>query len=117
MPTTSKGLPYPSSSDHTRLWEHFQALAEALDAMIPYRVWTSDDLTVTYSGGAAGLTVTFPAGYFTAPPVVVAVGRDRVFSWGVGTITASTAELTGRRLDGTTTGSDTLRIIAIQLEA
>ena len=41
MPPTPGGIVYPNSSDHTRLWEHMQDLAEsvesaALAAWIPY---------------------------------------------------------------------------------
>jgi len=31
---TSKGITYPQSSDHTRLWEHLQTLATTADAII-----------------------------------------------------------------------------------
>ncbi len=31
MPTTPTGLVYPASTDHTRLWEHFQALATSAE--------------------------------------------------------------------------------------
>jgi|1185.fasta_scaffold03897_3 hypothetical protein len=31
---TSKGITYPQSSDHTRLWEHMQTLATGADAII-----------------------------------------------------------------------------------
>lgn len=31
---TSKGITYPQSSDHTRLWEHMQTLATTADAII-----------------------------------------------------------------------------------
>lgn len=34
MPTTPKGIVYPDSSGHTRLWEHLQALAETADAAV-----------------------------------------------------------------------------------
>lgn len=117
MPTTPKGLPYPSSSDHTRLWEHFQALAEAIDAIIPMRVWTSDDIAVNITNSAGAAEVTFPPGLFTQPPTVVACGRDRVFNVGVGAVTTTSASITVRRIDGTATGSDTLRVIAVQTDA
>jgi hypothetical protein len=32
MPTTPGGIVYPNSSDHTRIWEHLQDLAESIDA-------------------------------------------------------------------------------------
>lgn len=34
MPTTPQGIEYPDSSGHTRLWEHFQALAESVDDVV-----------------------------------------------------------------------------------
>lgn len=34
MPTTSLGITYPGSSDHTRLWEHFQTMANNINAIM-----------------------------------------------------------------------------------
>lgn len=34
MPTTPRGIVYPASSDHTRLWEHLQTLASTADAAV-----------------------------------------------------------------------------------
>ena len=34
MPTTPRGIVYPNSSDHTRLWEHLQETAETADAAV-----------------------------------------------------------------------------------
>ncbi|MCT2281552.1 hypothetical protein M3G91_28510 [Micromonospora chalcea] len=34
MPTTPLGIEYPSSVAHTRLWEHFQTLAEDVDELL-----------------------------------------------------------------------------------
>lgn len=52
MPTTAKGLVYPSSGDHTRIWEHLQNLATsietALDTLLPPGAWS----TYTPSWGA-----------------------------------------------------------------
>lgn len=33
MPQTPLGLTYPDDQGHTRLWEHFQTLAESVDAL------------------------------------------------------------------------------------
>jgi hypothetical protein len=35
MPDTARGLTYPASTGHTRLWEHYQALAEDVDIRLP----------------------------------------------------------------------------------
>lgn len=34
MPTTPRGIVYPASSEHTRLWEHLQATADSADAAL-----------------------------------------------------------------------------------
>jgi hypothetical protein len=34
MPSTPRGLTYPDAGAHTRLWEHFQALASSADTAI-----------------------------------------------------------------------------------
>lgn len=34
MGNTTLGIEYPDSTDHTRLWEHFQTMAEDVDALI-----------------------------------------------------------------------------------
>lgn len=34
MPDTTLGITYPASTDHTRLWEHFQEMAEDVDGLI-----------------------------------------------------------------------------------
>lgn len=34
MPNTTRGITYPASDAHTRLWEHFQTLASTADSAI-----------------------------------------------------------------------------------
>jgi hypothetical protein len=51
---TSKGIQYPQSTDHTRLWEHYQNLATTADAII---IGNKDVQAFTSSG-----TWTRPAG-------------------------------------------------------
>lgn len=60
MPTTASGIVYPDSDAHTRLWEHFQTLAESVDDALGadsdaglVSAWTDMDLTPD-----AGFTVT-----------------------------------------------------------
>lgn len=90
--TTNYALPYPESGDHTRTWEYWQGLADAVDALlynkflsvnadgsirtpgstrpVPY-AWAA--LKVTGQVTAATFTVqafTFPAGRFSVAPVL-----------------------------------------------
>jgi len=41
MPTTPRGIEYPASTAHTRLWEHFQTLADDVDGLLGLTVCTS----------------------------------------------------------------------------
>ena len=50
MATTSKGLRYPLSSDHTRLWEHFEALAADVDLRYPQTFDSDGGFPVAVSG-------------------------------------------------------------------
>jgi hypothetical protein len=34
MPETASGFVYPASTDHVRLWEHFQNLADSVDSVV-----------------------------------------------------------------------------------
>ena len=52
MPTTPLGITYPASTDHNRLWEHFQTLANKVDALMP--VAYSADLGATVTGISTG---------------------------------------------------------------
>jgi hypothetical protein len=55
MPDTTLGITYPPSTDHSRLWEHFQELAEDVDTLIAAdraardAAWTSYTPTITGS--------------------------------------------------------------------
>jgi hypothetical protein len=40
MPQTPTGIIYPDSAGHTRLWDHFQALADSVHAAIHGDAWT-----------------------------------------------------------------------------
>jgi hypothetical protein len=59
MATTSKGIRYPLSSDHKRLWEHFQNMAEDASAHVPTLLTTPDGgFPVGVTGATTAITVT-----------------------------------------------------------
>lgn len=94
--TTNFALPYPESGDHTRTWEYWQGLAEAVDSLLASKfayVGANGSIMITHGGqsrplpyamftwggniagtGAnlAGGTVNFPAGRFTFAPACMA---------------------------------------------
>lgn len=88
MPTTPRGITYPTSSEHTRLWDHLEAVATSADAAIgdavaglPKKILTGTSSipagTANGSGGTAiSVNVTFPPGSFTAAPIWVDVARN-----------------------------------------
>lgn len=57
MPQTSRGITYPASDGHTRLWEHFQTLANT----------TNDAITAAIAAAApvdsGGVTVPYLSGW------------------------------------------------------
>lgn len=66
---TPRGITYPESTDHTRLWEHIQEVAEDVDDILTIDRVQAEDTTSrttssnTYanaSGGAFSATVTVP---------------------------------------------------------
>lgn len=50
MPTTTKGIEYPASTGHTRIWEHLQDLATSADTAID-SAFTNTDVQVFTSSG------------------------------------------------------------------
>lgn len=58
MPATSLGLTYPDSTGHVRLWEHIQALADTVNAVLLAPVtlgaWTTFTLT---TAGSTNITI------------------------------------------------------------
>lgn len=80
MPTTPLGLTYPLSSEHTRLWEHLQNLAESADDAISLLVKRLGLVIATGSAvlsgsGASSYSAPFtwdyadPGTSFTADPI------------------------------------------------
>ncbi|MEV7263965.1 hypothetical protein AB0N38_10480 [Micromonospora aurantiaca] len=49
MPDTPLGITYPGSTGHTRLWEHFQTLAEDVDALLARKGWIAEGIRNTTS--------------------------------------------------------------------
>lgn len=71
MPSTASGLPYPTSTDTPDVPRDIKALADALEARLP-RASYAGALSVPVSNAvSATAAVTFPAGRFTAVPIVV----------------------------------------------
>lgn len=86
MQTTTRGLTYPEDTDHTRIWEHEQDLAEtanealdtldleiiALTATVPFAMAA---ITFNVAGSAAASysqAFTWPVGRFTQAPMSIA---------------------------------------------
>lgn len=38
MPTTPRGITYPASAGHTRIWEHLETIAETIDDALGWRI-------------------------------------------------------------------------------
>ena len=68
--TPTYGLPYPDAAAHTRTWEHWQAQAEAIDALLPKIVQAG---TVTITGGTGTASVVFDYPFAVAPVIVIGV--------------------------------------------
>lgn len=75
MPDTSLGITYPASTDHTRLWEHMQALADDVNALLLRRpVLQSGSLSVAFTAQVNVVTnLTFPVAFTAAPRLVCQV--------------------------------------------
>jgi hypothetical protein len=70
MPNTTKGWPYPASTDTPDVPRDMKALADKADASLPFAVAAG---TVTHTAASAAQTtvaVTFPVGRFTVAPII-----------------------------------------------
>lgn len=71
--TTAGGWPYVTPDDHPKEYPAAsQQLAEKIDA----RLVALPAAVATGTVSTAGVGVTFPAGRFTAPPIVTATGES-----------------------------------------
>ena len=106
MGTTPEGITYPDSTAHTRLWEHFQQLAEDVDDLIgPLRIEAGEASLPFSSTTTANVSVAFSTA-FSAPPLAIMVTAGNVAincSWA--SPSASGFIAYGRRLEGATQGS------------
>lgn len=94
MPDTPRGYTYPASTDHTRLWEHFQTLATDIDTDVATLVTASQsavDATARTTTSTTFTSVVSPANVlgvaFTAPAsgkVMLHMVCDLVTSGGAG---------------------------------
>jgi hypothetical protein len=90
---TSKGITYPESTDHTRIWEHIQEVATDVNGLITVdsneaedtssRTTTSTTFTDA-TGGAFSTTVTVPS----SGRVVVSIRSTQRNSGSLNTITS-----------------------------
>lgn len=69
MPETPLGITYPAETDHTRLWEHFQSLAESVDGVVGGAILTGTVECVGTGAPNADGDVTFPVPFAGAPIV------------------------------------------------
>lgn len=139
--TTNFALPYPESGEHTRTWEFWQGLAEAVDTLLASKfVYQKADgsMSLTFGGvtrpvpfAQAALRVTgsvtnatfavaaftFPASRFTQPPIVAVGGEAFPFATIVyGGVTATGSNIAWAHVDGTpTTATLTAQVHATQM--
>jgi len=69
---TPKGYPYPVGTDRVMDGDDaIKALATAVDTKLGAAAAGTVDFTGLTAGGTGSVTITFPAGRFTAPPTAV----------------------------------------------
>lgn len=90
---TSKGITYPESTDHTRIWEHIQEVAQDVNGLITIASSEAEDTSsrtttsTTYtdaSGGAFSAAVTVPP----SGSVVVSIRSTQRNSGSLNTVTS-----------------------------
>ena len=116
--TTPLGLPYPDGNDHTRTWEHWQALAEAVDALIAGTpLVQSGDASIPFAGtNTEFVAVTFPIAFGgdDGDVTVVASAANAGINVTTHSITTTGYLQYGRRLEGAAQNAPvTVRWVAI----
>jgi hypothetical protein len=76
MPTSPRGIVYPDSSGHTRIWDHLHDMATSIDAALPGQ-WVNDlesavGYNMSVTATAAGTLITTGGPY----NVTVPTGRE-----------------------------------------
>lgn len=71
MPSTAKGYPYPASTDTPDVPRDVKALADKVEALVPRIATGTAQVPANAAAASSTVAITFPAGEFTAPPVVV----------------------------------------------
>jgi hypothetical protein len=134
--TPTYALPYPESGDHTRTWEYWQGLADAVDTLLANRfVSVNADGSIKTPGSSRPIpfaqvanyvntgingnfvinTITFPAGRFTVAPMVTAT-TDHVDCFaGAQAISATGFTIMGRSAIGAITAALNIWYHAIQM--
>lgn len=117
MPTTASGLPYPADTETPDVPRDIKKLADELEDRLP-AAQHSAAITVTVTSADSGTAaVTFPAGKFTAAPIVV-VSTSGTSQWVAmsASATATGFVATARHVDKlVTSGSPSVNYIATQL--
>lgn len=66
MPDTPLGITYPASTDHTRMWEHFQTLAVDVDTLLGRKGYIADGTRNTTSASITSTETVIQSLTFTA---------------------------------------------------
>lgn len=66
MPDTPLGITYPTSTDHTRMWEHFQTLANDVDALLSRKGYINEGTRNTPSAAVTTTETVVQSLTFTA---------------------------------------------------
>lgn len=99
--TTSKGYPYPVGTDRVMDGDDaIKSLAEKVDAALGVQAAGQVSCPVAAASTTYTVTITFPAGRFTAAPIPVCTplaSTLNTFEWGFSTPTTSSVVLNYKR--------------------